>query len=160
MALTADGKIGKHAAHFPDWSGKEDKQLFKHITQKAGVIIMGSNTYDTIGKPLPNRKNVILTRYPEKRQNRDNLIFADRPAQDILKDLAQEGFSEAVLIGGAKINSLFAKAGRIDEIILTYSPLIFGTGLSVFSEDIQLDLELKQVKQIGKNLIYVKYKVL
>jgi dihydrofolate reductase len=30
--------------------------MFKELTIKAGVLIMGSKTYDTIGKPLPGRK--------------------------------------------------------------------------------------------------------
>ena len=160
MALTADGKIGRHAAHFPDWSGKEDKRLFKRITQKAGVIIMGSKTFDTIGRPLPGRKNIVLTRNPEQRTPQKNLTFTDSPAAEILSDLAREGFAEAVLIGGAKINSLFAKAGLLDEMILTYSPLIFGTGLSLFAEEIHMALKLKDLKRIGENLVYVKYTVL
>ena len=66
MALTVDGKIGKDDAHFPDWTGSEDKKMFKAVTRRAGVVIMGSKTYDTIGKPLPGRKNVILTRNPHR----------------------------------------------------------------------------------------------
>lgn len=56
MAMTLDGKIGKSHDHFPDWTGKADKTLFVRLTKKAGVIIMGSKTFDTIGRPLPNRK--------------------------------------------------------------------------------------------------------
>ena len=59
MALTLDGKIAKDPDHYPDWTGKEDKKLFAEISKKAGVVIMGSKTFDTFGKPLPNRKNVI-----------------------------------------------------------------------------------------------------
>jgi dihydrofolate reductase len=29
MALTVDGKIGKSPEHFPDWTGKEDKRIFR-----------------------------------------------------------------------------------------------------------------------------------
>ena len=67
MAMTVDGKIGKSHDHFPDWTGTEDKRLFAKISRQAGVVIMGSKTFDTIGKPLPQRKNVILTRNRARR---------------------------------------------------------------------------------------------
>ena len=53
MAQTLDGKIAKYADHFPDWTGKADKQLFVRETRQAGAIIMGSSMIITTGvKPL------------------------------------------------------------------------------------------------------------
>jgi dihydrofolate reductase len=160
MALTADGKIGKDAAHFPDWSGREDKKRFKEISLNAGVVIMGSATYDTIGRPLPGRKNVVLTRKTERTSNHDNLIFTNQKPIEILEVLAEEGFVHAILIGGAKINSLFARESLIDEMILTYCPKIFGTGLAVFSEEILMDLTLLSLEQLDDNVFWAHYKVL
>lgn len=160
MALTADGKIGKDAAHFPDWSGKEDKRRFKAITLNAGVVIMGSATYDTIGRPLPGRKNVVLTRKTDRLSNHDNLIFTNQKPVEILEVLAEEGFEHAILIGGAKINYLFARESLIDEMILTYCPKIFGMGLGVFSEEVLMDLKLVSVEQLDDNVFWAHYKVL
>lgn len=160
MALTADGKIGKDAAHFPDWSGKEDKRRFKQITLEAGAIIMGSATYATIGRPLPGRKNIVLTRKSDRCSNQDNLVFTNQKPAEILKDLAAEGFDHVILIGGAQINYLFAREGLIDEMILTYCPKIFGTGLGVFSAEISLNLDLLSVEQLDENVVCVHYKVL
>ena len=39
MALTVDGKIGKDAYHFTDWTGREDKRMFKQISLKAGATV-------------------------------------------------------------------------------------------------------------------------
>ncbi len=160
MALTADGKIGKDAAHFPDWSGKEDKKRFKQITLKAGVVIMGSATYDTIGRPLPGRKNIVLTRKTDRCSNQDNLVFTNQKPVQILEDLTSEGFEHAILIGGAQINYLFAREGLVDAMILTYCPKIFGTGLAVFSEEILLNLSLLSVEKLDENVVCVHYKVL
>ena len=159
MALTVDGKIAKHANHFPDWTEKADKKMFKEITLKAGVIIMGSKTYDTIGKPLPGRKNIVLTRNPHRKSKADNLVFTSDLPQKVLADLEAAGVDHAVLIGGAKINSLFAMKGLIDEMILTYCPKAFGTGLSLFSSEISMDLELKEVHKIGENSVAATYAV-
>ena len=160
MALTADGKIGKNSAHFPDWSGKEDKKRFKQCTLKAGVVIMGSATYDTIGWPLPGRKNIVLTRKTDRCSNHDNLVFTNKKPDEILEDLAVEGFEHVILIGGAQINYLFAREGLIDEMILTYCPTIFGTGLAVFSGEISMNLRLLSVERLDENVVCLHYKVL
>jgi dihydrofolate reductase len=160
MALTADGKIGKNSAHFPDWSGKEDKKRFRKMTLDAGVVIMGSATFNTIGRPLPGRKNIVLTRNADRLANRDNLFFTNRHPAEILGVLASEGFEHVILIGGARINSLFARESLIDEMILTYCPKIFGTGLGVFSEEVSMDLKLLSVEHLDENVISMHYKVL
>ena len=159
MALTVDGKIGRDPGHFPDWSGKEDKKLFAAISKKAGAVIMGSKTFDTFGKPLPYRKNIILTRNRDRQSKWPNLHFTNKDPGTILKDLEAEGYSEVILAGGAWVNTLFAKANLIDNIILTISSKIFGTGLSLFTEAIDLDLELKSMDRIGENLVCLKYRV-
>ena len=159
MAITVDGKIGKNRDHFPDWTGTEDKRLFAKLSMEAGVVIMGSRTFDTIGKPLPQRKNVILTRNKSRKSEWENLVYTDQPPAAILSDLEAEGFTQVVLAGGTLINSLFARAKLIDEVIVTVSPFIFGYGLSLFSEEIAMDLELQEVERLGQNLAYLRYKV-
>ncbi len=159
MAITLDGKIGKGPDHFPDWTGKEDKKLFVEITREAGVILMGSKTFDTIGTPLPGRKNVVLTRNKTRASRWDNLVFTDRPPREILKDLEKEGFSRAVLAGGAQVNALFARENLIDEIIVTISPKIFGDGLSLFHGEISMELSLEEMNRLSDGSVFLKYRV-
>jgi len=160
MAMTLDGKIGKSADHFPDWTGKEDKRMFVEITRRAGVIIMGSRTFLTIGKPLPGRKNIILTRDPRRTSDDPSLVFTHQPLKELIANLEKDGYQEVILAGGALINSLFAKEELIDEILVTVSPFIFGQGLSLFTEDISMDLELLNMEQLGKNRVCLTYRVL
>ena len=158
MALTLDGKIGKDSDHFPDWTGKEDKKLFVEITKKAGCLIMGNKTFNTIGKPLPKRRNIIMTR-KQRQSPWENLEFTSQKPQHILDQLEKEGFEEVVLAGGAQINTLFAAENLIDEVIVTISPLIFGSGIGLFGKDIEMNLELLNLEQKGDNLIVAHYKV-
>ncbi len=160
MALTLDGKIGKSPDHFPDWTGKQDKKLFAELSKRAGVVMMGSKTFDTIGKPLPGRKNVILTRRQNRKSAWDNLVYTSQDPGNILKELENEGYSEAILAGGALINSLFAREHLIDEIIVTISPKIFGTGLSLFAEAINMELELLELTKLGSNQVCLTYRVI
>lgn len=160
MAITLDGKIGKNADHFPDWTGRADKQLFVEMTRRAGVMIMGSRTYDTIGVPLPGRKSVVMTRNPRRVSDRDDLLFTAGFPAAILAGLEAEGFAEAILAGGASVNTLFARENLIDEIVVTVSPLIFGQGLSLFADGIDLSMELLDVERIDDNRVCLRYKVI
>ncbi len=59
VAKSKNGAIGKEG-RLP-WHLSEDLKRFKSITM-GKPIIMGRTTYDSIGKPLPGRENIILTR--------------------------------------------------------------------------------------------------
>jgi dihydrofolate reductase len=130
------------------------------LSREAGVIIMGSKTFDTLEKPLPGRKHVVMTRNKNRTSSTEALVFTDKRPQDILIDLEADGYNTAILAGGARINTLFAKENLIDEILLTYSPKIFGAGLSVFSDPMQMELELLEYRRIGENTLMAKYRVL
>ncbi len=161
MAITLDGKIAKHATQLTDWTSQADKKNFVEETKKAGVIIMGKSTYDTIGRPLPNRLNIVLTSKPNIEQNiPQQLEFTNLPPVELIKQLNARGYSEIILGGGATINSLFLKENLIDEIWLTIEPKIFGEGLSLFKNaDVNLDLELTEIKHLDDNVIHVRYKI-
>ena len=159
MAMTVDGLISRTSDDFPDWTGSADKKLFKKASLDAGVLIMGSRTFDTIGKPLPGRKNVILTRDKSRISQWDNLVFTDQSVPDLLLQLKEEGYESVVLAGGARINTLFARHNLIDEVHVTYSPIIFGSGISLFSEKVHIDLRLIGFNQIGDDRIFVRYEV-
>ncbi len=160
VAITVDGKIAKASGHYPDWTGKADKQLYVEITQKAGVMIMGSTTFDIIRRVLPGRKTIVMTRNANRRSDRDDLVFTQAPPEQIIADLASQGYEKAVVVGGAKINHLFAAKGLIDELILTISPYAFGSGLSIFSESVDLKLALKKFWQLDENTLCVRYRVI
>lgn len=158
MAMTLDGKIARDDNHPADWTGKEDKRKFVEVTKRAGVVIMGSKTFDTIGKALAGRKNIVMTRN-RNRKSADNLIFTDQTPEFILEGLAREGFSEAALIGGTQINSLFARANLIDEIYVTVLPVFFGRGLSLFDHDMDTRLSLVDCEVVSDQSLVLRYRV-
>ena len=60
-AVARNGAIGKDNALL--WRLSEDLQFFKRTTMGCPVI-MGRKTYDSIGRPLPGRRNIVITRNP------------------------------------------------------------------------------------------------
>lgn len=160
IALTVDGKIGLNSDHFPDWTEPADKQMFKRISKEAGVIIMGSNTFDTLEKPLSGRKHIVLTRKTNRRSENNQVVFTSKSPAEIVADLQGQGYQQAVLGGGSRVNFLFAQAGLIDEIYVTFSPKIFGAGVSLFSDQIQMDLALLETGTLGEHTVFARYRVL
>jgi len=158
MATTLDGKIGKDSDHFPDWTGSEDKKNFVKITKDSGVIIMGSKTFDTIKKPLPGRKNIVMTRDKNKISKWEDLEYTNDSPEKIIENLKKQNYKKVILAGGTTINTIFAKKKLIDEIIITVCPKIFGTGLALFDESISMNLKLKKIEKLEKNTISLHYK--
>lgn len=151
-AVTIDGKIARHEHHFVDWSSKEDKKLFMQTSKRAGVVILGNNTYETFPSPLPGRLHVVLTtNLADKQSSPGEIEFTDRSPAEIVADLEARGYTEAVLTGGAQVNALFLAANLVDEIWLTVEPYIFGVGLDLF-RGVTFDLRatLLEVRQLNE----------
>ena len=159
MAVTADGMIARNSMELIDWTGKGDKKYFVHLTRSAGVIIMGSKTFDTIGKVLPERKNIVMTRDKTRTSTNKDLIFTSQTPEAILNDLNTQGFESAALIGGSVVNTLFMKKNLIDEVHVTIVPRIFGKGLSLFNQSLDKSLELIDIQKIDQNYVLLKYRV-
>ncbi|HCE86242.1 MAG: hypothetical protein A2249_01540 [Candidatus Jacksonbacteria bacterium RIFOXYA2_FULL_44_7] len=165
-AITLDGKIAKHALHNVDWTSSADKRFFKEQTEKAGVVIVGSHTYQALPKPLKNRLTLVMTRSPhlyKEREVPNVLEFKNTAPRGILKELSERGFKRAVIGGGAEIYALFLREKLVDELYFTIAPKIFGRGVSIFGNDVELNaetLKLTEVKRLGDDEVLVKYKVL
>jgi len=159
MATTLDGMIARDSNQLVDWTGKADKKYFVQVTKEAGAMIMGSKTYDTIKRPLPGRLNIVMTRDKSRVSRDDNLIYTDQSPAQILRDLEQRGYEKVTLIGGAMVNSLFARANFITEVHLTLVPKLFGTGLSLFDCELDLDLDLTETRELDKGHLLMVYQV-
>lgn len=91
------GRRGKLPWHIP-----EDLKRFKELT-KGHTVIMGRNTFESIGKPLPDRKNIIITtdlefKINDLREDKDFLIVSS-----IEDAIEKAGGGEVFIIGGAQI---------------------------------------------------------
>jgi dihydrofolate reductase len=159
-AVTIDGKIARNERHFVDWSSKEDKKLFFRETKRAGVVIMGNNTYKTLPSPLPGRLHIVLTANRSDKTDLPGVVeYTDRPPEEIVTGLEARGYSEAVLIGGAQVNSLFLKRGLVDELWLTIEPLIFGSGIDLLrGADFDLRARLTRIERLNETgTVHLRY---
>ncbi len=90
----AIGRDNKLLWHIPD-----DLKHFKKITT-GNVIVMGRKTYESIGKPLPNRTNIIITR--DKQYRADGCLIK-HSLDKIIEEAKTYKDKEIFIIGGGQI---------------------------------------------------------
>jgi len=126
------------------WRLRTDLQHFRRTTD-GKAIIMGRKTFESIGKPLPNRFNIVLSR--TLGEDSKNLIWAkDLSSALYFADFFSiaKGSHEFFVIGGAQMYSMFFD--YINKVYLTevFSPYIKGD--AKFDFDFDKD-EWKTIKE-------------
>lgn len=159
-AITIDGFIAQSKSQrSTSWTSVEDKQFFSQRTKQAGVVVMGNATFETIGKALPGRLNIVYSRTRSDESISDALRFTKKPPRELLFELAAQGYQEVAVCGGASIYTMFLKAGVIDTLYLTVEPVIFGAGVQLFDQELETSprFSLESHKQIGSSSILLTY---
>ena len=128
VAMTPSGVIGLDG-DMP-WRLSSDLRRFKSLTM-GGTLIMGRRTYDSIGRPLPGRRTVVLTRNPE--WSADGVDRAGSPEEAL--GMAEK---QAFVVGGAEIYRLLLPA--CDQLWLTrvWSSVKGDTKLSIDLSDFRV----------------------
>lgn len=101
-AIGANGEIG--ADNKLLWSIPEDMQWFKSHTMYKDVI-MGRRTFESIGKPLPKRRNIVLTR--DREWEAPEGVHVYHSVEEVLADREGPPGLEVMVIGGAEIYKQF-----------------------------------------------------
>ena len=108
VAVAQNGTIGDKNSLL--WHISEDMRFFKRTTS-GHPVIMGRKTYDSLGRPLPNRTNVVISRTAE---HIEGCQIARSLEEAIALFPAEE---EIFIIGGAQIYALALEVA--DHIYLT-----------------------------------------
>nr|AIA16506.1 Dihydrofolate reductase [uncultured bacterium] len=157
-ALSADGYIGIDASHrATSWTTKADLQFFVRKTKEAGTIVMGRKTFETIGRPLNDRRLIVLTSKPEDITIEDVEATSESPAELVAR-LEREGVTTLAVCGGSSIYTQFMEAGLAEELFITVMPKIFGQGLPLFGRQLDINLRLQHTEQLGENTVLLHYK--
>ncbi len=102
LAIAENGVIGRDG-HLP-WRLSADLKRFKERTM-GHCLIMGRRTFDSLGKPLPGRTSIVLTRHPQPSLPAG--VLAASSADEALARAVAAGDTEPFVIGGAEIYWLF-----------------------------------------------------
>lgn len=109
VAMTKRRIIGKDGT-LP-WHLSEDLKLFKAHTT-GNIVIMGRKTFDSIGRPLPNRRNLVVSKSIQENEKVAGVEYF--PDLEHALKAAQEGSGKIFIIGGASIyHQMIEKADRL-----------------------------------------------
>lgn len=95
------------------WNIPEDLKHFKELTS-GHAVIMGENTYHSIGRPLPNRTNIVVTLNQELELPGCQVVHSLDEAVQVAREYEKE---EVFVMGGASIYKQFLP--MIDRLYLT-----------------------------------------
>ncbi len=115
VAIAQNGVIGKSNGEM-SWHVKEEFQHFKNTTL-GFPIIMGRKTFETLGKPLKGRLNIIVSKNKSYKTNYDDVLIKSSldDAIDYCRTLNPE---KIFIIGGGEIYS--QAVTFVDEMIITF----------------------------------------
>ena len=95
------------------WHLPADLQRFKKRTT-GHAIIMGRNTFESIGKPLPNRRSIIITRNTSYQNEGCEIVHSLEDAIKLIEPQA-----DAFIIGGAQIYKEAMEKNVVDQLDIT-----------------------------------------
>lgn len=137
FAIGKDGKL--------PWHYSADLKFFKQTTS-GNAIVMGRKTFDSIGKPLPNRLNIVLSR---SGANENPQIITLRNKESVL-EIAKYLKGDIFIIGGATIYQEFAD--MIDKWFVTEIPQTVEDADAFMPKDFLAKFELKENIRLDENL--------
>ena len=110
-AIGSNNELGKDNDLI--WHLPADLMRFKKVTT-GHAMIMGRNTFESIGKPLPNRRSIIITRNTSYTKEGCEVVHSLEDAINLIQD--QE---HAFIIGGAQIYNESMNKNLVDQLDIT-----------------------------------------
>ncbi|MBX9798789.1 MAG: dihydrofolate reductase [Burkholderiaceae bacterium] len=110
IVVATDSNNGIGINNTLPWHLPEDLAHFKRTTS-GHPIIMGRKTFDSIGRPLPSRRNIVITRNAEWQHAGVEAVTSLDAAKALVGD------NQAFIIGGAQIYT--DTVGQVDRLIVT-----------------------------------------
>ncbi len=138
FAIGKDGKL--------PWHYSADLKFFKETTS-GNAVVMGFNTWKSIGKPLPKRLNIVLSR-SNNLENQPNVLLL-RSVEEVLS-LSKYLKGDLYIIGGAETYKNFADA--IEKWIVTEIPVSVEDANAFMSKDFLSNFELQETRELENNL--------
>ena len=131
-AMASNGVIGNK--NMLPWRLPEDLRHFRRTTM-GHSIVMGRKTWESIGKPLPGRTNIVVTRQPDYQAEgasvRDSLEAALKLAENIA---AIDGAEQVFVIGGAELYRQALPLARLFHLTRIHAEVPGDTVLRGFDE--------------------------
>jgi dihydrofolate reductase len=148
-AVDRQGAIGK-GGKLP-WHYSADMKFFRETTS-GHAVVMGRKTWLTLGKPLKNRLNIVLSRDASLEPQESLLVFSDI---DSVLSLNESLTTDLFVMGGAQIYEAFLP--RIERWIITEVPLTVKGADAFMPEGYLEGFKAAESTEIGEGLTVQYY---
>lgn len=139
VAMAQGGVIGRDG-DMP-WRLSSDLRRFKELTM-GGVLIMGRKTYDSIGRPLPGRTTIVITRNDQWAAEGVIRVGSPEAAVAMLADRAKLAGRQGFVVGGAEIYR---------QLLPFCQRLMLTRVLAEVDGDTKLDLDLSGFDELSRS---------
>jgi len=161
-AITLDGFISDLDGECYSWISDEDEEHYTQAIAKAGCVLLGRKTYEQYPEDFPPKSGATAFIWTTRidQQDQERVKFVRGTPQEVLRQIAAQGFSEVIVSGGGEVNGSLAEADLIDEIIVSIYNVIIGEGIPLFgSHKPKLKLELLSTTNEIAGIVKNHYKV-
>jgi len=146
MTISLIGAMSKERAIGADnqmlWHLPKELGHFKRTTLNK-TVVMGRKTYESLGKPLPNRRNVILTRQKDLHIEGCDIVHS------VEETLQKYGEDELMITGGGEIYELFMPIA--DRLYLTKVDVNIANADAFFPEFDEKEFQLTSSEYVEKD---------
>lgn len=166
VAITLDGFIAHtdHTVHGFVEEGEHMTDSFASLKNDYDIVLMGRRTYEFgfqfgVTNPYPWLRQYVISR--SMAHNPDAIVeLVSENIFEFVRELKEEDGKDIYLCGGAELAACFLEEGLIDEIVVKLNPVVFGTGIPLFSGTAkQAALELMTSKVYENGVMLLNYRV-
>ncbi len=167
-AQSLDGRITFHDAKGAAFVSAADKRYFREALRGFDCSVMGAETFRVSETAIRARKDdgrlqIILTRdaaAAAKGSVPGVLEFSGESPEEIIANLRARGKKRCALLGGGQAYGAFLSAGAVDEIWVTLEPRIFGAGVPLSAQAVNVALRLLACEKLAADTLLLKYEVI
>lgn len=110
-AIGRNNELGKSNTLL--WDLPRDMKHFRETT-RGHTVVMGQKTFESLGRPLPNRRNIVLSRDSAFTNDGIEIVSSPEELNELLKNIEEEVF----IIGGGQIYKLMIE--KADKLYITH----------------------------------------
>jgi dihydrofolate reductase len=140
----------------------EDYGYFDFINS-VDTVVQGRKTYDWVMEQVPEfahegKETYIMTR--TERPRKGNVRFYTGDLGELVSNLKNGAGKNIFVDGGAEIVHQLLMKGLVDELIVSFIPVLLGGGVRLFQEGLpQQNLKLLSSKEFEKGLVQLHYQL-
>lgn len=161
LASSLDGFIAREDGRV-DWLPTTGDFGFREFYGSIDTVILGRKTWDQAlqfeTNPFAGKARFVFSRSSEHAP-RDGVRYVGGDPVALVRELRSRVGGNIWLVGGSEAASAFFAADLVDDVIVTWIPILLGAGIPMFRPQLrETRLEKVSCTQLGRGLVQLRYR--